>query len=230
MTCRKPGGCGFEFCYVCLANIRGHGDYFSCARRPVDEKFAAAKDKAKAKVLEETYFTNAITAQRSQAKQMRETLPRVRELRDLLQASLGAHLPIAGLDFLEDAVHLVERGRRTLFHALIHARSIPTGTAYQRLFEDSQSQFEGQLGRLTSLVCEKEIGRVLEGNGPPEKMQAAMVAAHTPEALAAAVEAAAETDAQRFSEWKQRVVNLAAATKKFRQALLDAVRYRDFGA
>ena len=196
----------------------------------MDEKFAAAKDKAKALVLEETWFSNAITAQRAQAKQARESLPRVRELRDMLQGSLGAHLPIAGADFLEDAVRFVERGRLTLFHALIHARSIPTGTAYQRLFEDAQGQFEGQLGRLTSLVSEKEIVRVLEGNGPPAKTQAAMVAAHTPEALAAAVEAAAETDWERFAEWKQRVVNLAAATKKFRGALLDAVRFRDFGS
>ena len=219
-----------RFCYVCLADIRGHGDYFSCARRPIDEKFAQAKDKARAQVLEETWFSNAITAQRSQAKQARESLPKVLELRGLLLANIGEHLlPFAGLAFLEEAVLVVARGRDTLFHALIHARTVPTGTAYQRLFEDAQAQFEGQLGRLTSLVSEAEITRVLQGGGSPAALDAARVAAHTPEALAAARERQAETDFERFLAWKQRTVNLAAATKKVRASLLDAVRFRDFG-
>jgi ariadne-1 len=25
MTCRKPGGCGYEFCWMCLANWKTHG-------------------------------------------------------------------------------------------------------------------------------------------------------------------------------------------------------------
>ena len=56
------------------------------------------------------------------------------------------------------------------------------------------------------------------------------MAANTPEALAAARAAAAETDFERFNAWRKQTVNLVAAAKKFRAGMLDAVRFRDFGA
>jgi len=34
MTCRPPGGCKFEFCWVCLGDWKTHGDetggYYKC--------------------------------------------------------------------------------------------------------------------------------------------------------------------------------------------------------
>jgi hypothetical protein len=231
MTCRKPGGCGHEFCYICLADIRGHADYYSCARRPIDEAFATKQEQAKAQVAVETFYANGISAQRAQAKQAIKSLPAVRELGALLCASISGHLlPADGMTFLEEAVRTVAAGRKTLYHALIHGRLIPSGAAYLPLFQDQQSQFESQIGRLSSLVSEAGVKLILEGGGGAAKLIANVVAANTPEALAAAREAAAETDFERFSAWRKNVVFFVAAAKKFRVGFLDSVRYRDFGA
>ena len=231
MHCRKPGGCGFDFCFVCLAPIAGHGDYYSCARRPKNESLAQAKDRAKADLAEELYFANAISRQKQQSRAVAATLPAVLEKRDLLLALIGDELlPFKGLAFLEEAVETVVTGRMTLFHGLIHSRKIATGTPYQLLFEDAMAQYEGQLGRLASLVSAAELDRVLEGGGSALGRDAALAAAmlQGPEAEARAREQAAETDWERFSSWRGKVVNLAAASKKFRRNLIEAVRFKEF--
>ena len=37
MTCRTiAGGCGYEFCWVCMRDWKGHKSYFKCNKK-VDE-------------------------------------------------------------------------------------------------------------------------------------------------------------------------------------------------
>lgn len=177
MTCRKAmGGCGHDFCWMCLGDWSAHGSstggYYTCNKyKKMKEEGALDKiysKQDKARVVLDRYlhyfsrFDNHDKARRH-AKQL---LVRLEKKMDQLQSEKG--LTYKDVECLRTAVEAILKGRRVLKWSYVFA-FFCTDSQELALFEFLQQQLETNNEHLLELLeLSKVVDKYLGGSSPEE--------------------------------------------------------------
>lgn len=204
----EAGGCGTDFCWICLQPWSKHArDFYNCNNPPPKTLYdASSVDKARAELAQYAYYYGRYAAQRqAQAHASVKLRAAVREKQQELANFLGSDSASA-LEFMENAVDIIMRGREVAANTYVHAYYIKD-PSYSALFSDSQLQLERNLEHLH------------------EHMEM-----HTVSSLLG-IEDGADSDAAadragwagNFAAWRMKVVNLMTCTHKFMLEIIAAV-------
>jgi len=147
MTCRKPGGCGHEFCWICLADWNGHG---TC-NAPQDTAKERAREGARSELLRYGHYWERFMAQ--EAAQKSSEGPLREKLTTLTTCFVAENIfSEKNVEFLLHAQEQVARCRRFLKWTYAFGFFMKDGHARKKLFEFHQGQLEGTVERLSDLI------------------------------------------------------------------------------
>lgn len=145
MTCRKPGGCGHEFCWICMKSWRDHRQCNAV------EEDATGKAATKHELLRYAhYFERYLAhhkAEQFASKGLRQASEAVAEL---FTKSLG--VTVSDVAFMGNACNQIRNSRRFLKWTYAHGYFMKCDDAKKRLFEFHQAQLEGTLERLSDIM------------------------------------------------------------------------------
>eukprot|EP00928_Gymnodinium_smaydae_P006462 TRINITY_DN12291_c0_g1_i3.p1 TRINITY_DN12291_c0_g1~~TRINITY_DN12291_c0_g1_i3.p1 ORF type:complete len:528 (+),score=111.05 TRINITY_DN12291_c0_g1_i3:36-1586(+) len=150
MTCRKPGGCGYEFCWICMAPWSSHSACNSEGAE-VEKKKEVNKAKQKSELMRYAHYYERYVAH-EKAEQFAATDQR-KQMESMAQ-NFSDCFSIAynDLKFLVQAVDQIRQGRRFLKWTYAHGYFAKYDTNRQKLFEFHQAQLEGTLERLSDIT------------------------------------------------------------------------------
>ena len=171
MTCRKhEGGCGKEFCWLCLESWKSHGSgsggYYACTKykKAKDSgnvgglKGAAATaamaenlaEKRKALIDRYEFHAQRFTFSQSSSKSAlgREEAFKVWILESGCENEKAAQQAYA----LADAASTIAKCRNALAYVYVTKYYMPESAVYKNLFENTHHEFEGLVDKLQSLV------------------------------------------------------------------------------
>jgi ariadne-1 len=159
MTCRKEvGGCGFEFCWICLGDWKSHNNNYNC------NKFDDAKEKSTAKIKSELdkyihYFNRYINHRRSRdiCKKNRENIKK--NVENLFKIF---NIPYVETTFLEQGLHIVEKGRKLLMSTYIFGFYMKEKSSFKLLFEHNQTLLEKHLDFLHEHLEDGTLTKIME--------------------------------------------------------------------
>jgi len=146
MTCRKPGGCGHEFCWICMQPWKGHTN---C------NKYKAAENEdvkaARSEIVRYTHYWERFVAHDNAQK---ATFNKLAEKIGVICAIFQADkdFTVKDVEFLTEAVQQIGRCRRFLKWTYAFAYFENMKEAKRNLFEFHQAQMEGTLERLSDIV------------------------------------------------------------------------------
>lgn len=156
MTCRKPGGCGHEFCWICLQNWRGHT---SCNKYQQEES-QDVRD-ARSELQRYAHFFERFRAHEKAQDfadgHQREHIDQV--MRALVVES---GVPLKTAEFLVAAVDEIVVSRRFLKWTYAHAFVKKLTGDESKFFEFEQAQLEGTLERLSDVMENTDWGAYLD--------------------------------------------------------------------
>lgn len=148
MTCQKPGGCGYEFCWICMKPWIGHSN---CNATPVDQQAEQNKALAKSEILRYGHFYERYLAHhKAENFAATDQLQGMEAVASALCASRG--FKVSDVAFLRDAVLQIRSCRRFLKWTYAHAYFAQMSKDERRLFEFQQGQLEGTLERLCDVM------------------------------------------------------------------------------
>lgn len=150
MTCRKPGGCGHEFCWICMHDWRDHKQCNGENESPVEAK---SKSDAKSELQRYGFFFERY-AEHHKA-QLYATSEQLDKMNELGRAMCDIHESFQVMDvkFLTEAVREIRDCRRFLKWTFAYAYFTTEFSKTQRkLFEFHQAQLEGTLERLSDVM------------------------------------------------------------------------------
>lgn len=199
MTCRKEaGGCGYEFCWICLGEWKPHGSsYYQCNRFDKDKACSEEEMVKNAKYDIEKYifyFDRYMNHQRSQ------------ELGNKLKTQIKSYIdqfrsekliPYEELLFLEDAVETIINSRRTLKYTYVFGYYMIKCNE-KTLFEYNQFLLDRDTDRLHGMMEGETLKKILE--------------TETYEAFN-----------KSFMEFKNNVVNLLSTINSYKEKLLSEI-------
>lgn len=153
MTCRKEaGGCGHEFCWLCMANWKNHQ---SCNKFTEDTK---QKDEIKHDLDRYVHhFDRYMNHKKSldyafkTRKQMTVNIQHLNEIKGV---------PYIDLQFLNEGVKTIVNSRRTLMNSYIFGFYMKKDSKQKKLFEFHQSMLESYADKLHGLL-ERDTIRTL---------------------------------------------------------------------
>ena len=159
MTCRKEvGGCGYEFCWICLGVWSKHGtSYYKCVFTKEDNK-----DDMKAKQIEETkfelekyvkYFEQYMNHSKAQ-KLAIQLITKIDEYKE--KFSEEKHIPYLEVQFLTDAINTVIDCRRMLKNTYVFGYYLKKCKEIA-LFEHNQSLLDANTDRLHEMLEQESI-------------------------------------------------------------------------
>lgn len=148
MTCRKPGGCGHEFCWICMKPWK---DHLQCNAAPEDQEESQKKAAAKSDLLRYAHFFDRYLAHQK-AEQFAAT-GQAKALEDVAELFLK-HLQVEVNDvaFLKTACQQVVSSRRFLKWTYAYGFFATYAADQRKLFEFHQAQLEGTLERLSDIL------------------------------------------------------------------------------
>jgi len=154
MTCRKPGGCGHEFCWICMSDWDGHS---VCNAAPEEKTVKQARSE----LMRFSWYWERFGAH--QAAQLKSG----GDLREKMEAivacfSAESHFNVKDSDFLLDAQEQISRCRRFLKWTYAFAYFIDANADKRKLFEFHQAQLEGTLERLSDILENTDWSLFLE--------------------------------------------------------------------
>lgn len=166
MICSKAGGCGHEFCWLCLGDWAKHGTatggYYQCNiydKQAKEGKHAEEEStRARAKHALDKYihfferFMDHDRAMKLTVTQEEETENKVRTLHD------KHGFEIIELQFLEDALRQVRACRRVLKWSYVYGYYLEDVGPEKNLFEHLQKQLEEKTDNLHEML-EKDFGQ-----------------------------------------------------------------------
>jgi ariadne-1 len=146
MTCRKPGGCGHEFCWICLKPWKGH----SACNQYNKEESQDVRD-ARSELQRYAHFFERYRAHEKAQEYAGGTQ---REHIDALMRAIVVEggVPVKTAEFLEQAVDEIVLSRRFLKWTYAHAFTENLSGNERQFFEFSQAQLEGTLERLSDVM------------------------------------------------------------------------------
>ena len=205
MTCRREaGGCGNEFCWLCLGPWTDHnsstGGFYRCNKyeeqinKSNSQLSIEEKKRCDAKSDLDKYmwyyerFNNHEKAQKLAQTQVPIMDNKMQLLHDL------KYYPIGELEFLKEAAEQVAVNRRVLKWTYVFGYYLSTGPE-KNLFEHLQEKLEENTEHLHELV-----EKPLDGYLDPD-----------------------QTDRSPFYQYKSDLINYVQVTKKFLENLLDGI-------
>lgn len=209
MVCSKSGGCGHEFCWLCLGEWSTHGTstggYYQCniydkqAKEGKHTEEETTRQKAKHALDKYIfYFERFMDHDRG----MKLT---VREENDIENKVQTLHdkqgFEIIELEFLYDALRQVRACRRVLKWTYVYGYYLEEGGAENNLFEYLQKNLEQKTDRLHEML-EKDLDGIIS-NESECKLGLSSSEAHA-----------------KFMEFRSNVTNFTNVTQKFRDQIL----------
>merc|ERR1712048_615222 len=148
MTCRKPGGCGHEFCWICMADWRSHK---TCNASPADAEAEKKRESTKSELMRYAhYYERYIAHHKAELFAAKEQSRNMEEVAGHFNALNG--YKVTDLRFLGDAVQEIRLSRRFLKWTYAHGYFAKFKPEQRRLFEFHQAQLEGTLERLSDIM------------------------------------------------------------------------------
>mmetsp|Transcript_119722 Transcript_119722/g.211640 ORF Transcript_119722/g.211640 Transcript_119722/m.211640 type:complete len:505 (-) Transcript_119722:68-1582(-) len=200
MTCRPPGGCGYEFCWICMQNWKGHT---LCNKFADEEKDARSESDKNADLLRYVHYLERFReherAQKYADSSQRESIS---SIANALAEAQG--IPVKDVEFLTSSVDEIVACRRFLKWTYAFAYiSVPSmANTRQQLFEYQQAQLEGTLEKLSDVTENARWGDCI----------------------------AAEGDAKKFPELRGQVVSLLDVVRKYFETMSESLRTGDFAS
>lgn len=199
MTCRKEaGGCGFEFCWICLGEWKPHGSsYYQCNKYDKDKEVNKEEMVKNAKLELEKYvfyFDRFMNHQKSQELgtklklQIKNHEERFRNLKQI---------PYEELTFMTNAVETIINSRRTLKNTYVFGFYMIKCNE-RELFEHNQFLLDRDTDRLHGMMEGETIKKILAIENYEEFTKS-------------------------FIDFKNNVINLLTAINKYRGNLLDDI-------
>lgn len=146
MTCRKPGGCTHEFCWICGGDWKGHTN---CNK--FQEKECSDVRNARSELQRYVHYF-----ERFQAHEKAQYFANVeqREVIDNITQVLGGRhgVPVKDVECLAGAVTQIVASRRFLKWTFAHSFVQNLKGKEKELFEFYQAQLEGTLERLSDIM------------------------------------------------------------------------------
>lgn len=146
MTCRKPGGCGHEFCWICLQPWQGHTNC-NQFKKPENEAVKAARSE----IMRYSHYSERFVAHE---KAQNATFNVLSEKVNTIAACFAAdkNFTLKDFEFLVEAVQQIGKCRRFLKWTYAFAYFQDMTASKQQLFEFHQAQMEGTTERLSDIV------------------------------------------------------------------------------
>ena len=200
MTCRKEaGGCSYEFCWICMGEWSSHAkDYYNCNKFDA-EKAKKIEDEGKNAKFELEkyvfYFNRWMNHQKAMqlAKNMRATIKNT-----ILEFNSIKLISYEDLKFLESAVEVIIKCRRTLKNTYVFGYYIIDKAIQKPLFEHNQWLLEKNADRLHELMEGESLSKLIKIDNYQEFNK-------------------------EWSSFKADVVNLSTATTKYQENILSDI-------
>ncbi len=202
MTCSKSfGGCGHEFCWICLGDWKPHGnEYYKC------NSFDATKYKSTEKTIEKAKFELARYSHyfsrymnHSKAKELAVKLKA--EIKDYIKQYISIKkIPLEEISFLNTAIETVINARIRLKYTYVFG--------YYLIECNEKTLFEYQ-----QKILEKEadlLHELLEGEHIPKILN---IYEH-------------DQFRMQFEEFKRKITNLYTVTEKYMDNLTNDIELR----
>jgi ariadne-1 len=215
MVCSKAGGCGHEFCWLCLGEWSTHGTstggYYQCniydkqakeGKHVEEEKSRTAAKHALDKYM--FYFERFMDHDRGMKLTVKEEV----ELEGHVQKLHDSHgFEIVELQFLYEALKQVRSCRRVLKWSYVYGYYLHEAGAAKNLFEFLQKNLEEKTDNLHELL-EKNLHEYIPKDKDKEDPSAASDG----------------NMKEKFMQFRSHVTNFGTVTKKFMQEILDGLR------
>jgi hypothetical protein len=162
MTCSPPGGCSYQFCWICLAAWSTHASSsaYNCNKAPPLQLYdGVGADKSRQELAIYAFYSERFNNHLRGARQAEGTRPRIEKMEGSLMEACG--VSAADVSFLSRALDVVVRGRNVAAWSYVHAFFV-TDPAYKTLLEDSQGLMERNLEQLHSALTISSLSRVLD--------------------------------------------------------------------
>lgn len=196
MTCRKEaGGCGHEFCWLCLANWKGHNACNKYENKDVEENNKNIKHELDRYI---HYFDRYMNHKKSltYALKMKKTTEK-----NIEKLNTNKMIPYNDLMFLREGVKSIIDSRRTLLNSYIFGFYLieeSKGQNDKKLFEFHQGTLESNSDKIHGLLENTQIEALLCIDNLEEFNN-------------------------NFKTFKNNVIDLYTATNKFCQNLLSNI-------
>lgn len=148
MTCRKPGGCGHEFCWICMGDWRNHRACNAVEQSPAEKE----KDVARSELMRYGHFYERYVAHHKAQMFAVENQMKTMEFVGTSLCAISESLKVSDVKFLYDAVLEISRCRRFLKWTYAYAFYSQFKEGQRKLFEFHQAQLEGTLERLSDIM------------------------------------------------------------------------------
>lgn len=217
MVCSKAGGCGHEFCWLCLGEWSTHGTstggYYQCniydkqakeGKHAEEEKSRQSAKHALDKYM--FFFERFMDHDRG----MKLTVKEEADIEGSVQKLHDSHgFEIVELQFLYEALKQVRSCRRVLKWSYVYGYYLNEAGPAKNLFEFLQKNLEEKTDNLHELL-EKNLYEYIPKVGKDK------------EDPSGAVDAA--NMKEQFMEFRSRVTNFSSVTGKFMQEILDGLK------
>jgi ariadne-1 len=200
MTCRKnAGGCGYEFCWICLGEWKTHGgSYYKCEKYNPTE-FEKQKEKMKGEVkLEIERYANYFESYNEESKNLKlahKLLDKIENYK--LNLEKNKNQPYLELLFLNEALDVVIDCHRILKSTYIYGYFMKANT--NKLYIHHQEMLRKEADLLHELLELDELPKILEIDQIDDFNK-------------------------EFSKYKGKVRSLITAISKFRENLLTNIK------
>jgi ariadne-1 len=211
MVCSKAGGCGHEFCWLCLGDWSTHGTstggYYQC--NIYDKEAMEGKHKEEEKSRQRAkhaldkymfFFERFMDHDRS----MRLTLNEEATIEKKVQELHDNHgFEIIELHFLHDALKSVRACRRVLKWTYVYGYYLDDANPEKNLFEFLQKNLEEKTDLLHELL-ERQLHEI----GAPSKVEDAAMGS-------------GQSVKEKFMDFRSHVTNFTNVTQKFLTQILQ---------
>ena len=203
MTCRKEsGGCGYEFCWICMGEWKPHGsEWYNCNRYDPKATVNIEKEKDTAKLKGELEkFAHYFERSFNHNKSMKISI----KLRSILEDKKKIFhnikkMNLEELNFLSEALEVVISCHRVLCHTYIFGYYMNEKAKNEKvLFEYQLKMLSDNVDKLNEMLENNEINDILNIK-------------HTDKYI------------DEFNKYRAKVLGLAGVTEKFQTNLVDFI-------
>ena len=165
MTCRRDaGGCGYEFCWICLGEWKPHGtSWYECKLyKPtnLDKQKEKMKNQAKLEIERYANYYEYYYQQIKALKFAQKLNGRVKDLKKILETKKNQ--PYSELGFLDDALNTIIDCHRVLKYTYVFGYYMKQSSNKVKIFEHSQSILSTQGDILHGLLELDELTEIIK--------------------------------------------------------------------